>query len=133
MCNFLPFHRDEVRRKKLLVHTDNLVLYYIYKAQGSSVNLNITSILKKLFWLQLEYECVIDLKWIPSADNLADPLTRVPVLEDLHLNRKVFLMLWKKMGPFSMDLMASPSNAQLTPSGCLCPFSPNTLFKAVKQ
>ena len=122
MCNFLPFHRDEVRRKKLLVHTDNLVLYYIYKAQGSSVNLNITSILKKLFWLQLEYQCVIDLKWIPSADNLADPLTRVPVLEDLRLNRKVFLMIWKKLGPFSMDLMASPSNAQLTPSGVPLPF-----------
>ena len=31
-------------------------------------------------------------------------------------------MLWKKMGPFSMDLMASPSTAQLTPSGVPLPF-----------
>ena len=86
MCNFLPFHREEVRHKKLVVHTDNMVLYYIFKAQGSSVNLPISAIMKKLFWLQVEFECVIDLQWIPSADNLADPLTRIPVLDDLCLN-----------------------------------------------
>ena len=122
MSNFLPLHKQEVRNKRLIVHTDNLVLFYIYKAQGSSVNLDITSILKKLFWLQVEFECVIELKWIPSADNLADPLTRVPVLEDLHLNTKTFLMLWGKFGPFSMDLMASSSNAQRTPCGTALPF-----------
>ena len=49
MCNFLSSHKNEVWHKKLLVHTDNLVLYYIYKAQVSSVNLNITSILKNVF------------------------------------------------------------------------------------
>ena len=122
MCNFLPFHREEVRHKKLVVHTDNMVLYYIFKAQGSSVNLPITAIMKKLFWLQVEFECVIDLQWIPSADNLADPLTRIPVLDDLRLNRRTFLMLWKSFGPFSMDLMASSSNTQRSPEGVPLPF-----------
>ena len=67
-----------------------MVLYYIFKAQGSSVNLHITAIMNKIFWLQVEFECVIDLQWIPSEDNLADPFTRILVLEDLRLNKQTF-------------------------------------------
>ena len=122
LCNFLPLHRDAVRHKKLLIHTDSMVLFYIFHAQGSSVNLDITAILKKIFWLQIEFECFIVVKWIPSADNLADPLTRLPILEDLRLKRSVFLSLWKQFGPFSMDLMASSSNSQVTPQGVQLPY-----------
>ena len=133
LCNFLPLHRDAVRHKKLLIHTDSMVLFYIFHAQGSSVNLDITAILKKIFWLQIEFECFIVVKWIPSADNLADPLTRLPILEDLRLKRSVFLSLWKQFGPFSMDLMASSSNSQVTPQGVQLPYFSQFAYRGALQ
>ena len=77
-----------------------------------------------MFLAASEFECVIDLKWIPSADNLADPRTSVPVLEDLRLNRKLFLMLWRRwafLDGFG-GASRSSSNAYLTPAGVSLPF-----------
>ena len=119
---FLPLHSQEVRHKKLICHTDSQVLYFAFYAQGSTANLHITNYLKKIFWLQHKFECHVELKWIPSRDNLADPLTRTHVLEDLRLRRSAFLHVWKQFGPFSIDLMASPSNTQRMPNGTPLPF-----------
>ena len=112
-------YRREVKHKKLVCHTDSQVLFHIFHAQGSCTNLNITDYLKKVFWLQNEFQCKIDRRWMPSADNIADPITRVPVVEDLHLRRQA---VWKEFGPFAVDLMASPSNVQRDKEGVPLPF-----------
>jgi len=125
---FLPLHSQEVKHKKLMCHTDSQVLYFAFYAQGSTANLHITNYLKKIFWLQHKFECHVELKWIPTGDNLADPLTRTHVLEDLRLRRCAFLYVWKQFGPFSVDLMASPSNiCNECPMAHLCLSSPNTV------
>ena len=80
--NFLPTHEELVKNRRLVVHTDNQVLYYVFHAQGTSQNLFITDVLKKVFWLLFSFRCTVDLRWIPNDKNWADPLTRIPVLED---------------------------------------------------
>ena len=120
--NFLPSHEELVRNKRLLVHTDNQVLYYVFHSQGTSGNLFITDVLKKVFWLLFSFRCTVDLRWIPTDKNWADPLTRSHLLEDLRLSRKCFLFLWKKFGPIGFDLMASSTNVQKDIEGFPLPY-----------
>ena len=35
LCNFLLLNKDALCHKKLLIHTDSMVLFYIFNAQGN--------------------------------------------------------------------------------------------------
>ena len=61
------------------------------------------------FHLQLEY--------VKSELNVSDPFTRQPPGLEASLSRHCFLMIWRKFGPFSWDLMAQTSNVNRDDKG----------------
>ena len=127
--NFLPSHEELVRNKRLVVHTDNQVLYYVFHSQGTSGNLFITDVLKKVFWLLFSFRCTVDLRWIPTDKNWADPLTRSHLLEDLRLSRKCFLFLWKNLGQLDLTSWDRQPTYIKTLKDFLFPIFPNTRCK----
>ena len=76
-------------------------------SQGTSQNPDITDILKEIFWLLFAFKCSVDLRLIPTKNDLADLLTRLPILEDLRLSRRCFLSLWDRFGPLVFEFKAS--------------------------
>ena len=67
----------------------------------------LTNICKQIFWLEIKFQCKINLTWVPSKENKADPSTRVEEQQDLSLSNTSFQTLLHKKGPFHMDLMSS--------------------------
>ena len=62
----------------------------------------------------------LKVEWVPTADNLADGITREKVDNDIILANHIFLSLDSKWGPFSLDIMASSSNAKGIKGGENC-------------
>ena len=115
-------HPNLLTGKKIVVHVDNQTLHSIFNRGGSSKQSFITAICKNLFWLQIHNRFHLDIQWVPSERNQADSMTREQVQNDILLNNNAFLELWKRFGPFHMDLMASSTNTQRDPSGKSLPF-----------
>ena len=116
-------HAQEVQGKLLVMDVDNEAVVTIFeKGGGSSRNLFLTNICKRLFWLQIQRECAFKLRWVPSAENVIDAITRQPVENDLRLATKVFLRLNRVFGPFDVDLIASSGNVQIDSEGRRLPF-----------
>ena len=120
--NFLETHPLLVYGKLFIVKVDNEALFQIYMSEGSSKQLFITNICKQLFWLQIKYHCKINLAWIPSKNNLADPSTREDRLQDISITNTRFQALSRVKGPFHMDLMSSFHTAQRDNLGNRLPF-----------
>ena len=68
-------------------------------------------LIKSLFWLQVDSDFTLKLKWVCSVDNKdADNLTRPGTVEHVRLEQRCFDHLWEEWGGFDMDLMARPYN-----------------------
>ena len=49
------------------------------------------------FWLQVEADFILKLRWVPSKDNaVADALTRPDTSEHVRLGQKGFDRLWQE-------------------------------------
>ena len=65
------------------------------------------------FWLQVEADFTLKLRWVPSKDNaVADVLTRSETSEHVRLGQQGFDPLWQKWGGFDMDLMTTTASSQ---------------------
>ena len=119
---FCQNNSEEIKGRTVVVNVDNKTLYHIYENGGSTGQVHITSVCKKLFWLQTNNQFKLKLQWIPSGENEADGITRESVDDDIRLHRKVFNTLWKEWGGIFRDLMASSGNVQFNQMGEKLPF-----------
>ena len=70
----------------------------------------------KLFWLQVDFDFALYLRWVPSAENAeADKLTRPESWEYIRLSQPRFDEPWAEWGGFDLDLMASSVSVQCPP------------------
>lgn len=69
-----------------------------------------------VFWLQIEADCTLKLRWVRSEDNKeADDLSRPGAGEYERLTNSAFQKLWLAVGRFDMDLMATAASAHAPP------------------
>jgi hypothetical protein len=110
-------HPDILSGKVLNCKVDNQSLKMVYDRNGTSRNLELNNIGKRLFWLQRAGGFYMRLEYVNSSLNKADHLTRSSPLLETKLDQKVFWNIWDIMGPFKWDLMASHANVQRSPTG----------------
>ena len=118
---------DSVRDHRVDVYSDNHALTQAWSGLKCSSS-DLAGVLRSLFLICCEYNLSVKMIWIPSEVNVADAPSRLLRRSDAALVPSLRRQLWDTFGPFSIDLMALPSNAFRRPSGALIPFfSPTPL------
>eukprot|EP00903_Cladosiphon_okamuranus_P006823 g6648.t1 len=97
-------------RAQVLIDADNTAVFGGFK-RGRAKDPETHALMVRLFELQVQYEFLLSLQWVPSvANGAADAISRP------------FRRLWEALGPFDADLMASDASAQQDPfSGAVLP------------
>ena len=68
-----------------------------------------------LFWLQIDSDFTLKLKWVYSPDNKdADDLTRPGAVDHVRVEQWCFGRLWAEWGGFDIDLMVTDTFVQWT-------------------
>ena len=101
-----------LKHKKVKVFSDCQSACRI--AQVGSRIVDLHKIAVDIFHLCFVNDIMLEIQWIPrSMNQLADDLSKTLDLDDWQLNPKLFSMLHKKWGPFTVDRFASNYNKQL--------------------
>ena len=96
----------------MLINVDNQSVVGAFN-RGRAKDRETHALLVQLFDLQVEYGCMLSLKWVPTADNgVADATSRPSRDSIIRLTPEAFRTLWDDLSPFNMDLMASTASAQ---------------------
>ena len=96
---------DHLSGTTLVVDVDNTTMFHAFR-KGRARDERIHDLIKSLFWLHVDSDFTLKLKWVCSADNKdADDLTRLEAVEHVRLEQRFFGCLWEKWGGFYMDLM----------------------------
>ena len=101
------------------VFTDSQVLIRSWQSQGAKSHA-LSNALKKLFWVVSKTNIHLNLCYIPSPLNPANPPSRVLSLQDAKLSPSAWSQVQVKFGGrlgHSADLMALPSNVQCSLDG----------------
>ena len=107
---------DHLSGTTLVVDVDNTMFHAFRK--GRARDKRIHDLAKSLFWLQVDSDFTLKLKWVCSADNKdAGDLTRPGAIEHVRLEQRYFGRLWEEWGGFDMDLMAIGMSVQWIPGG----------------
>ena len=110
-------HPDHLRGTTLVVDVDNTTMFHAFR-KGRARNERMHDLIKSLFWLQVDSDFTLKLKWVCSADDKdADDLTRPGAVEHVRLEQRCFGHLWEEWGGFDMDLMATGTSVQWIPGG----------------
>lgn len=123
LLQFCQRHPDRLRRAQVFVDVDNQSVVGAFN-RGRAKNRAAHELLIRLFDLQIEYDFLLSLKWVPTADNgVADAISRPSRETIIRLGPDAFRQLWQELGPFNIDLMACTASAQHSPSsGRALPF-----------
>lgn len=105
-----------VKNCRLDAHVDSMALIQSWERQGGKSK-ELNDVLKVLYHSMLRQNVSFDLKYIPSAHNPADALSRVLSDKDCMLASDGWATLESLFGPHSIDLMALDANAQPDSSG----------------
>lgn len=103
---------DRIAGSTLVSDIDNKVFHDSFK-RGRAKNTLMHGMIIDLFWLQVEYDFMLKLRWVNSKANAeADALSRPGSDDYVRLDEEVFGKLWSWAGSFDMDLMATPASVQ---------------------
>ena len=98
-----------------MINVDNEAVVGAFN-RGRAKNRAAHDLLIALFDLQVSYEFMLSLRWIPTAANgVADAISRPSREAIIRLSPDAFRSLWAVFGPFSIDLMACNASAQRSP------------------
>ena len=111
-----------VQGKTLVCHIDNQALKAVYERKGTSHNLALTDIGKKIYWLQRAGGFSVKLEYVQSEKNVSDPYTRGSPGLETSLSHSYFLHVWDTFGPFEWDIMASAANVNTDHNGNPLPY-----------
>ena len=81
-----------------IMDVDNKNLYLAFR-KGRARNSTMHAIVSQLFWLQINEESTLELRWVSLAANKeADDLTRQAIGEHVRLTSSAFARLWSSGG-----------------------------------
>lgn len=121
LVNVLEAFSHSVQGHRVDVFTDSQALIRSWNRQGAKSH-QLSDALKKLFWLSTSHFFQLNLFYVPSALNPADPPSRSLSLQDSKLSGDPWRRIQSEFGPHSADLMALPSNVQVSLDGSPLPF-----------
>ena len=86
-------------------------MFYAFN-KGRAKDTTRHEVITSLLRVQAEGDFTLKLRWVASADNAEeDDLSQPEVSEYVRLDPSKFAELWSWVGPFDMDLMATPASA----------------------
>ena len=107
--------------RRVDVYVDNMGLVHAWSGLKTKSS-KLLSVLPELFLFCVDNRISLKMIWVSTKENPADAPSRALDRRDSRLSSTLRLRLWRRFGPFSFDLMATPSNVLLTPSGEPLPF-----------
>ena len=118
LINRLPRLRQlgavSLSSRTLLFRTDNMTVMAYVRNQGGRVK-ELTALALQMWQIATASGYMLDAVHIPGKLNVrSDTLSRVfPLNTEWKLNPEVFRRISRSLGPFTLDLFASETNAQL--------------------
>ena len=101
---------DHLSGTTLVVHVDSTTMFHVVR-KGRARDERMHDLIKSLFWLQVDSDFTLKLKWVCSAGiKDADDLTRPGAVEHVQSEERCFGRLWEEWGGFDMDLMATDTS-----------------------
>ena len=97
-------------------HVDSLPLVCAWTNQGSKSKA-LTDVVQAIYETSLQFNIALSLVYVPSKGNLADAPSRALFSSDCMLSPRVWMVIEKRWGPHSVDLMALDSNTPLDAQG----------------
>ena len=105
-------YRDHLSGTTLVIHVDNTAIFHAFR-KSSAGDERMHGLIKPLFWLQVDSDFTLKLKWVCFADNkYADDLTRPGAVKHVRLEQRCFGRLWEDWGDFDMGLMVTSMSVQ---------------------
>lgn len=99
--------------QNVLVRTDNTSVFFILRRGGSGKE-ELTKLCSRVMHLCVEHGVHLSVEWIPRAENeYADYMSRAIESDDWGVQPAVFAALASEWGNPSVDLFATPANAQV--------------------
>ena len=99
-----------VKGKTLVCKIDNQVLKAVLERKGTSHNLALTEVGKKIYWLMEKGQFFLSCEYVQSELNVSDKFTRESPGLETSLTDHAFKVIWDHFGPFKWDLMATSAN-----------------------
>ena len=106
-----------IQGKTLVCKIDNQVLKAVLERKGTSHNLALNNVGKKIYWLQEKGQFHITLQYVESKNNVSDKFTRQSPGIEASISAVFFQKVWDNLGPFKWDLMASQANVNKDTNG----------------
>ena len=108
---------DHLSGTILVVDLDNTTMLHAFR-KGRARDERMYDLIKSLFWLQVDSDFTLKLKWVCSVDNKdADDLTRPGAVEHVRLEQRCYGRSWEEWEGFDMNLMATGTSVQWIPGG----------------
>jgi len=107
----------QIKGKTLVCKVDNQSLKAILEKKGSTKMLPLNAIGKQIYWMQQQGEFFLQLEYVKSEMNVSDKFTRQCPSLEASLAHASFLKVYRKLGPFHWDLMATTANVNRNPEG----------------
>lgn len=115
LLQFCNRHPDALRRAQVLIDVDNESVVGTF-TRGRFQNRITHDLLIQLFDLQVAYEFMLSVNWVPAAKNaVADAISRPSRNSTLRLAPGAFRRAWGELSTNSIDLMACTASSQRFP------------------
>lgn len=102
---------EEASNGRLQLYVDNTAVVASWCSGSRDPALN--NIMKKIFDITVERSILLDILYVPSPENTADPASRIVSLGDAKLSEMVWSIVEARFGPHTLDAMASENNAKV--------------------
>ena len=112
---------DSLHDRRVDVFSDNEGVVKAWSGLRSSSR-DLTGVLQSLFLTCCEFNVSLKMSWVSTHVNVADEPSREVRRSDSSLSGALRTRVWRVFGPFSVDLMALPSNVMRNPEGVSLPF-----------
>ena len=113
----LSFFRIELANGRVDAYVDNSNLIDFWNNEGGR-NIILTNEIKDLFLLSMDLNIALNMHYVLSKLNMADPPSRFYSDLDCALSTPTWSLVDKAFGPHSFDLMALPLNVKKSRNGC---------------
>lgn len=107
---------DDLWDKRVDVLMDNEGLVLAWNGLRA-ISPSLVGVLRQIFLLSLELNFLLRLTWVKSEENPSDAPSRMLDYTDSQLVPELRKAVNERFGPFSVDLMATPSNAMVGING----------------
>ena len=96
--------------KRIMAFVDNKSVVFAWSNQTSR-NSQLNTVLKEIFQFTLQYNCALEVTYIPSKSNPSDLPSRTLSKADATITSRTWLLIQSQFGPHTVDMFSLDSNA----------------------